>query len=306
MKMLITAVGRRVQLVRHFKKHFEVIGVDCSNIAPASYFTDSFFVVPSCLDPGYKKAILDICIKESIDLVVSVHDQECMVLDDIRDELEKLGVFLMLPGKRALDICNDKWKTYMFFAENGFDTPESFLEFSETAPVFPLFIKPRVGMGSQNSHKIATKEELDFYYSHIHNPIIQKYVEGVEYTLDCICDNDGSVICVVPRVRMEVKAGEVQKSRIVRDEKIIQKGKEVCEKLNYRGPLTIQCFKTEAGRIIFTEINPRMGGGVPLSFEAGVDYGRIFEDMVTGRKVEPIIGKFNELTMLRYDEAVFI
>jgi len=161
-------------------------------------------------------------------------------------------------------------------------------------------------MGSQHSYKISTKEELDFYYSRIHNPIIQSYIEGTEYTLDCICDNDSQVISVVPRMRIEVKAGEVQKSKTVNDMQIIQKGKEICEKLGYKGPLTIQCFKAGTGEILFTEINPRMGGGVPLTFEAGVEYGRIFADMVSGRKVEPIIGNFKELTMLRYDEAVFI
>lgn len=306
MKILITAVGRRVQLVNHFKKYFEVIGVDCSEMAPASYFTDYFFVVPPCSDFGYKKAILDVCIKENIDIIVSVHDQECIILDDIRDELKKLGVVLMLPEKRVLDICNDKWQTYKFFMENGIDSPKSFLIPDEASARFPLFIKPRVGMGSQNSYKVDTEEELGFYYSHIFNPIIQQYVEGTEYTLDCICDNDGNVISIVPRLRMEVKAGEVQKSKAVKDEQIIQKGKEVCEKLKYMGPLTIQCFKTGTGEILFTEINPRMGGGVPLSIEAGVEYGRIFEDMVSGRKVKPIIGCFNELTMLRYDEAVFI
>jgi len=306
MRMLITAVGRRIQLVKHFKKHFEVIGADCSNLAPASHFVDCFFVVPPCSDLEYKKAIVDICIKENVDMVVSVHDQECMVLDDIREELKKLGVFLMLPDKRVLDICNDKWETYRFFIENGIDSPESFLKPDKVTSGFPLFIKPRVGMGSQNAYKIDTDEELEFHFSHIHNPIIQQYIEGTEYTLDCICDNDGQVISVVPRVRIEVKSGEVQKSRAVKNEQIIQKGKEVCEKLRYRGPLTIQCFKTVMGEVLFTEINPRMGGGVPLTFEAGVEYGRIFEDMVSRRKVEPIIGNFRELTMLRYDEAVFI
>lgn len=306
MKMLITAVGRRVQLVRHFKKYFEVVGADCSDLAPASYFTDCFYVVPACSDFRYKKAIVDICLKENVKLVVSVHDQECMVLDDIRYELEKLGVVLMLPDKRVLDICNDKWETHKFFVDNGIDSPESYLKPNEVSSSFPLFIKPRVGMGSQYSYKIDTEEELKFYCTYIHNPIIQKYIEGAEYTLDCICDNDGKVISVVPRLRMEVKSGEVQKTRTVKDEHIIQKGKEVCEKMGYRGPLTIQCFKTGTGEILFTEINPRMGGGVPLSFEAGVEYGRIFENMVSGRKVEPIIGRFKELTMLRYDEAVFV
>ena len=43
-----------------------------------------------------------------------------------------------------------------------------------------------------------------------------------------------------------------------------------------------------------------------IIFEAGVAYAEILRKMVKGEEIQPIIGEFKELTMLRYDEAVFI
>ena len=124
--------------------------------------------------------------------------------------------------------------------------------------------------------------------------------------MDCLSDPDGRAISVVPRERLEVRAGEVSKTRTVKDMELIEQTKFLLEKLGSIGPTTVQCFKTVDGEIKYTEINARVGGGVPLAMEAGIDYGKVFMDFINGRKSELQLGNFKELTMLRYDEAVFI
>ncbi|MCX7748475.1 MAG: ATP-grasp domain-containing protein [Clostridia bacterium] len=307
MKLLLTAVGKRVQLIKYLKKHFEVVGTDCSNLAPGALFVDKFYPVSKYDREEYKEELLHICQKENIDIVVSVFEQELLILDAIRDKLKEIGSFLILSPKGVLSICSDKWETYRFFLKNHIRTPESFLTMEECMDKpFPLFIKPRRGMGSQSAHKVNRRDELKFYCQNIKDPIIQEYVAGIEYTIDCICDFEGCPVSVVPRERLEVRAGEVSKSRTVKDDEIINFSIEICRKLRAVGPITIQCIKTPEGVIQFTEINPRMGGGVPHSFEAGVDYGQIFKDLKVGKPIHPVIGQFKEVTMLRYDEAVFI
>ncbi|ADK14067.1 hypothetical protein CLJU_c09990 [Clostridium ljungdahlii DSM 13528] len=78
------------------------------------------------------------------------------------------------------------------------------------------------------------------------------------------------------------------------------------ENIKVIGPYTIQCKVTEDDKIKYIEVNPRLGGGVPLTFKAGVDYGKYFNMMARGEEIEPVIGKFEEVTMIRYDEAIFI
>lgn len=306
MNLLLTAIGKRIQLIKYLKNDFKVIGVDCSNLTPASYFVDKFYRVQKYYEEKYVDTLLDICKKEKIDILVPLFENEFSILDENRDEFREIGTYLMLSDKRVLDICKDKWTTYQFFIENNISTPKSYLNTHDCIDKFPLFIKPRQGMGSKHSYKINNIKELDFYFELIDNPIIQEYMEGTEFTIDCICDLEGNVISAVPRERIEVRSGEVSKSKTALDFDIINAVIDLCTKLKAIGPITIQCMKQNDGSIKFIEINPRFGGGVPLSFEAGVDYGQILKDIARGNDVKSIIGQFKEITMLRYDEAVFI
>jgi carbamoyl-phosphate synthase large subunit len=135
--------------------------------------------------------------------------------------------------------------------------------------------------------------------------IIQEFIPGQEYTLDVLADLKGQVLSVVPRERLEVRSGEVSKSRTVYRVELIEQGKGIVEKLGAIGPITVQCI--DSGEALYwLEINPRFGGGVPLSIHAGVDYPYLLYQMSREQKIQPLIGQYNHnLTMLRYDQAVY-
>jgi len=306
MKLLLTAIGRRVQLVNCLRTHFSVVGTDCSDYAPAIHSVDAFYRVPHVSDKTYLDSLLDVCRKEQIDLLVPLFEPEFQLLAQNRKKFEGIGTFLMLSDQKVLDICLDKWDMNNFFVENGFRTPQSFISKKDIDREFPLFIKPRKGMGSKNTHLLSASEELDFYYPRVDDPIVQEFIDGVEYTMDCICGLDGMPLTVVPRERIDVISGEVSKTRTLNDDALIKATKEVCIKLGGIGPLTIQCIRTKSGEIVFTEVNPRFGGGVPATIAAGVDYAGIIAKIVREEPIDTALCSFTELTMLRFDEAVFI
>ncbi len=130
---------------------------------------------------------------------------------------------------------------------------------------------------------------------------------GEEYTVDAFVDFDGKVRSVVPRLRLETRAGEVSKGMTVKNISIIETTRRVAEQLpGALGCLTIQCFLTPAGDLKYIEINPRFGGGFPLSIAAGADFPRWIIEMMLGR--DPVIeldGWQDGTVMLRYDDAVF-
>jgi carbamoyl-phosphate synthase large subunit len=113
---------------------------------------------------------------------------------------------------------------------------------------------------------------------------------------------------VVPRLRIEVRSGEVSKSRVVKDSRIMAQARRVVELLGAGpGVITVQLFRTKDGRLRFNEINPRFGGGAPLSIQAGADFPKWILQELTGK--EPQIaprGFTNGLTMLRYDDEVWV
>lgn len=85
---------------------------------------------------------------------------------------------------------------------------------------FPVIVKPLDGMGSSNVFRAENTEELAFFTRYVENPIVQSCAMGTEYTIDVLCDEQGTPVYIVPRIRLEVRSGEVVKSRTVQQREI--------------------------------------------------------------------------------------
>ncbi|MBA7574622.1 hypothetical protein ES708_16434 [subsurface metagenome] len=315
--ILISSAGRRGALVKCFKKTIEgmkgiegkVVSVDANPLAAALYLSDKHYIVPRISDPNYIDILLDVCKKEEVKLVIPTIDTELLILSQNKEIFEKKGIKIAISDTKVIEICSDKLKTFQFFKESNIPTvgTSSYNQVDKIKKLnYPLFIKPCSGSASINTFKINNRKELDFFINYINNPVIQEYAEGKEFTMDILADFNGKALNVVPRERIEVRAGEINKGRTVKDEKIIEYAKNITEKLGAIGPITIQCFK-KGNEIKFTEINPRIGGGYPLSFAAGANYPELLIRMVLGEKIAPRLGDFEEnLIMLRWEDAVFI
>ncbi|HEY8345210.1 MAG TPA: ATP-grasp domain-containing protein [Bacillota bacterium] len=312
--LLFTAIGRRVQLIRAFKESYlnhgiaaRIIGTDSvPQMAPACYFCDASYQVPFAHQAHYVERILEICVKEKVNMVIPLFEPEFLSMDDNRRHFTEVGATLLLSKRKVLDICRDKYLTYDFFTDNNVNTPKTWIDTELPAYLkFPLFVKPRVGMGSAGAQMVKDKTHLHYILSQKHDLIVQEFISGSEYTLDVLASFDGKVLSVVPRQRLEVRCGEVSKSRTFYREDMIIKGKNIVEKLGAIGPVTLQCID-RGGKLYWTEINPRFGGGVPLSIKAGVDYPFLLYQLYKGQLLEPIIGRFKDnLKMIRYDEAIY-
>lgn len=313
--VMFTTIGRRVELVKAFRWSYEsqgirarILGVDAEpKFAPAAYFADKVFKVPRASETGYVDNLLTICAQEQVNLLVPLFEPEFMLLDERRQEFAACGTCLLLSNRKVIETCKDKLETFRFFRDVGIRTPLSWLpDQLPEQPEFPMFIKPRSGMGSAGVQKIDNRQQLTYYLRFSREILVQQYIPGKEYTLDVLADFAGRVLVVVPRERLEVRSGEVSKSRTVKRMDLIDQGQYIVEQLGAIGPVTVQCIDTGM-EIYWMEINPRFGGGVPLAIEAGVDYPVLLAKMAAGEKVEPQLGQFRDnLYMLRYDQAVYM
>lgn len=332
MNLLLTSIGKRVELIEHLKSRFRVIGVDASVENPAKDFADAFYQIPKCREEGYVEGLLEICRKERVSLLVPLYEPEFDILAAARERFEEIGVLLLLSEKSVLDICDDKRKTAAFFEKHDIPAPGTFSPeevedmISGKETVYPLVIKPADGMGSANIFIVRDKEELAFFSRYVKNALVQECLFGREYTIDVLCDFWGEPVYIVPRIRLEVRDGEVTKSRVDLQKSVMEETRRLLAALRreggVKGPLTIQCFVSEGtDSIHFLEINPRFGGGVPLAFAAGADYASaLFKmsgqlDTWKGSKEPGKSEKWDpaefqdreikELTMLRYTQAVY-
>lgn len=316
--ILFTSAGRRVALIRHFKECLKNLGIagsivttDLKKNAPASFIADVQEQVPHVSSPNYIAILKDVCYKHNIKLIVPLIDPELHILSFHRQDFEMMGVTLLASSNETNKICFDKRNTYKFFKYAGVQTPE-ILDAEEiladSQAKYPFLLKPADGSCSIGVTKIRNARELTFFKDYVPNAIVQEFIVGEEYTLDVLVDFQGIVRCVVPRLRIETRAGEISKGITIKNPALIATGKKVVDVLpGAMGCITVQCFLTPNDEIKFIEINPRFGGGFPLSLQAGADFPRWIIEMMLGKNPEITIDGWQDgIVMLRYDDAIFV
>lgn len=274
---LFTGVGRRVELIQAFRSaalnshtNLKIYGTDVSETAPALFFCDHTRKVCRMSDEQYIPQLLRICQQDRIDLLIPTIDSDLLVLAKNKKLFDRHGTKVLISELDKIEICRDKNCTAMFFESCGLKTPGTFNDYRKYHGSYPCFIKPKDGSSSINAFKVNKEAELEIHAKKIDDYIVQPFIEGVEYTVDIFCDFDGNPIYITPRVRMAVRSGEVLKSCIDLDQTIIAECKRLIEAYKPCGPLTVQLIRQkDTGEDYFIEINPRFGGGVPLSMKAG-------------------------------------
>jgi carbamoyl-phosphate synthase large subunit len=315
MNILLTSVGRRVELLKAFRQSMyrsnisgQIVTADLKNNAPASFLADQAELVPRIDDPHYIERLLEICDRHKIDLLIPLIDTELHLLSLHQQQFTDRRVTVLISSTLANEICYSKQNTSLFFQEIGVKTPKIY-KLSEVKDLdFPLIIKPNTGSSSVGVYLVKNRTELNFFANYVEDAIIQELISGEEYTIDVLVDFQGQVISAVPRLRIETRAGEISKGRTVKNPALIAAAKYVVESLpGAVGCITVQCFLQPDGEIVFIEINPRFGGGYPLSYRAGADFPLWLLQLCTGKYPQVAIDQWEDgLSMLRYDDAIFV
>lgn len=313
--VLILSAGRRVELVKLFKESRDklgikgkVVAVDISDTAPALYFADKYRLVPRISSPDYVDSIIDVCKSEDISLIIPTIDTELEVMAINRERIEKeCNALINISSKECVEICNDKIKSAKFFKENGFGVPYTYTdeELDGGKYKLPLFIKPKDGSSSVNAFKVETDEQLAFFRKYIKNPIVQECVSGREYTADVFVDFEGNIVSIVPRIRISVRSGEILKGQIDMNPAIIADVRKLIEKLKPAGHITVQGFWGEDNVMRYIEINPRFGGGAPMSIRAGANSCEWLYRILRKEKIDPAQVKVEDKAVyVRFDDSV--
>jgi len=244
-------------------------------------------------------------------LLVPLIDTELPVLAERVRDFSAIGVLPLVSSPDTIRISEDKRRTFEFFRRVGVKTPailDPLAILQNPGASYPYLVKPCNGSSSVGVTRVNTPEELAFFSKHVANAIVQEFIEGQEYTLDALVDLQGRVRIVVPRLRMETRAGEVSKGMTIRHTAIIEQGWKVVEALpGAVGCITVQCFLTPDGEVFFIEINPRFGGGFPLACRAGADFPRWLIEMALGRDPEIRHDAWEDgLVLLRFDEEIIV
>ena len=318
MNILITSAGRRVSLVEAFQKELtavfpqgKVMTTDFNiKLSAACQVSDQSFQMPLVSDAGYFDLLLKVCLDNDIKLVIPTIDTELLLLAKKKKQFSDHGIKVIVASEEFVQMCRDKREIHVFFENHNVQIAK---EYSKYDYKLPIFIKPKNGSRSIDTYTITKHEQLTKYHFKNDDLMFLKYLdhnEFDEYTCDLYYDKTHNLKCIVPRKRIEVRDGEVNKC-------VAEKGALVDylkERLSFIdgaiGCLTAQFFKhKETNEIFGIEINARFGGGYPLSYFVGANYPKwliqeyLQEEDIT---IEYFADWEENLLMLRYDKEVLV
>ena len=313
MKILFTSVGRRVELMQAFRaaadrleENVTIIGADITDTAPALYFCDEKVRVPRISDSGYIPFLQDYCKTNAVACLIPTIDTDLLALAQARETFERNGTKVLISAFEKVALCRDKNLTADYFISLGLKSPRPVHEVSAYQGGYPAFIKPKDGSSSIDAYRADSLEDLQVYAEKIGDYVIQPFIEGAEYTVDIFCDYEGSPVYITPRERIAVRAGEVLKTKIVQDRRMIEEMQTLIADFHPCGQITVQLIREkETGEDYYIEINPRFGGGAPESIKAGADSAEAVIRMLRGEALSYVPGAAeNGAVYSRFDQSI--
>jgi len=266
-----TAFASVLALRRNWGTSVMIILADSNprNLVTSSLFSDKYFQVPLNNDIKFKKGLERIIIEENVDTYIPHIDHEIYIGALLYEE-KNINKELKMQVKNSViaDICDDKFKTFLFLSENNILTPHCYLPSEVIHQNESLISKPRKGFGSKIVNLSKTKNTISDYNSDCF--IIQQECKKPEITVDVCYDRKRDFFTYVCRERIETKSGVCSKARLFYDEKIENIAFKIADKLDLSS-FCFQLMKLKEEWAV-TDINARLGAGTAMSVAAGNDF----------------------------------
>ncbi len=275
-KILITSINGPIayELVKKLKNFFYVIGSDCQPNGLGKKICDEFYISPKGEDKNFLKFLNK--IEPKVNQIFLYADEEIYNLSKNRYLMEKVTKKTLLSPHKTIKICNNKsvlrnhLKKFINFPKNYNNK---------------IIIKPRIGRGSKNQLILKDYNKKYFnFFNYDKNFIVEEFVNGAEFTVDCIFDYESKLIFALPRERI-IKSNVSVVGRIKKSPKILSFINKIAKHLKFNGIINIQVIVDSKGKIFLTDINPRISGSIIFSIKSGFNPFRISNNLLNNKKV---------------------
>lgn len=336
MNILLSSVGRRPYLVRWFQEALEANGIEGKVIAadydihaPSLQFADQFIQAPAVTDPTYKTWLTSALKDEDIDLAVSINDFELSEWAQL-DKSADWAPLVRIDADVQAGI-EDKFVMAERFASVGIPTPQTWLGSAppqNLADKQKLITKGRFGSASRglqftdqegiaNAIDNATNAVTDRKGQAAHQQsalvpaelvLVQEMIEGIEYGLDVVCDLNGDYAGVLVRRKIAMRGGETDRAEAVAPTDFEAIASSIAEAVPHPGTIDVDVIVDGEGTPYVIDVNPRFGGGYPLSHLAGARVPNAYVAWSAGKPVTDdwleyeagaVVGKYVEAVRVK-------
>ena len=287
--LLLTSAGTQCYLVEAFASALDgedrLVVADSSPDAPTLHLGRPAVVLPRAREDHYIPSLLATSVGHSVGWVMSLNEDELIVLDAAADQLALEGIQILGPTGNALKACIDKPTGSAVLRQAGLRVPCTLLgrEAIESAldagqVTFPAVGKLRQSRASVGQVLLRDRDEALWWLQAPSIPdasalMIQPWLEGQEYGMDVVNGLNRVPAGVLIRRKRLMRNGETSVAVTVHDEELQEVGLRIGRALGHRGMVDCDVIVTREGPVVI-DLNPRFGGGYPFNHFAGADVPR--------------------------------
>jgi carbamoyl-phosphate synthase large subunit len=287
--VLVTAVGApgAAALLRHLRENGErevrLVGCDMNARSIGRFVCDAFHLVPAGSDAGFSDAVLEICRREGVDVVLPESSNDVMELALARPRFAAAGVVVMVSPPDGIRRANDKAAFLELLDELGVPAPawrrvntrEAFRAAAEELgyPDETVCFKPAVEKGGRGFRILDPSVDRTHQLLH-ERPgalamrledvlgllpeelgeelLVMEFLRGTEKAVDGIAAG-GRVLLAHPKTREAIRAGLAMYFETLEDEGLM----ETCRKI-VGGLRLDHFFSLNLVGDVVIELNPRI------------------------------------------------
>lgn len=277
-KVLVTGagggVGQGIIKSLHLIKDLDIyiVSADMDALATGLYAGNISYLVPACNSPEYLTEISNICKYENIEYYFPGTDLELQFCALNRDFIkDNFDTNVVVSNIEAIDISDDKYKTYLFLKNNNFNYPKTSLQnnINLNSLQYPLIIKPIVGCRSIGVSIANEEEELKSRLSNEDGLLVQELIgnDNSEYTCTIVALNgETSDVLILKRY---LRSGDTFRAEPIKNKKISDYVKNVAIALDIHGSCNFQLRMDKNDMPKIFEINCRFSGTTPFCSQLG-------------------------------------
>lgn len=282
-----------------------IIGYDMNYYCYSRTICDEFLIAPSVTSESkFLEFLINSIIRLDVSLFIPTLSNEIKLIAQHSEYLRKQTncYFLVSPYETFLQL-DDKFLCYRALGSIGIDVPRIYENIDEITS-YPVFVKPRIGSGGKGSYKADSRDDVAIKDSRL---IIVEYLQGEEFTVDCLFDSHGYLLSMNARTREKTLGGAAVISRNVSVTPFSGIINKISESFTFCGCANFQFIRIE-NRVVCIDVNLRFpSGGLPLSVESGMNIPMVLHRWAQGMEVDEsqYHNDNKQRIMYRYFEEAF-
>nr|WP_156940938.1 ATP-grasp domain-containing protein [Halomonas halodenitrificans] len=271
----------------------QVVGANMFGNAAGMVAADISIITPPAKHPEYIPFLTEVCQKNDIELLCSLHDLDVYILSQDQQWLSEAGIAHTLPTAEWGRISLDKYESTNLLKQKGISVPKTTVSLATALEAirndemrFPLIVKARAGFGSLGLAKCHNESELQAAYNtaaeqalasgsnqYIPLPehemvLVQQAISGREVCLGIVNDLNGAYRAHFACEVHSMRSGESDWATSLDREPFVATARAFSGLTKHRGIWGVD-FLEDEGVYKAIDINPRFTGDYPFHHLAG-------------------------------------